>query len=73
VPVGVQTAALDLFEGALEGLRLVEVEFTSDEAMEAFEPPAWFGDEVTDDVRYTNAHLAAHGLEARPDPDADTG
>ena len=72
VPVGEQTAELDLFEGALEGLRLVEVEFTSDEAMEAFEPPAWFGDEVTDDVRYTNAHLAAHGLEARPDPDADT-
>ena len=67
VPVGEQTAEIDLFEGALEGLRLVEVEFASDQAMEEFEPPDWFGDEVTDDIRYTNAHLAVHGLEPLPD------
>ena len=32
--------------------------------MWAFEPPGWFGGEVSDDVRFTNAHLAVHGLES---------
>jgi adenylate cyclase len=41
---------------------LVEVEFDSDEAMAGFDPPAWFGIEVTDDRRYTNAGLALDGL-----------
>ena len=54
-------AELDLFGGALDGRRLVEVEFTTDEAAREFEPPAWFGREVTDDGRYTNASLARHG------------
>jgi CYTH domain-containing protein/CHAD domain-containing protein len=70
VPVGEHTAELDVFEGPLEGLWLVEVEFTSEEAMWDFEPPAWFGDEVTDDVRYTNAHIAVHGMESTPGPPA---
>jgi CYTH domain-containing protein/CHAD domain-containing protein len=66
VPVGEHTADLDVFEGTLEGLWMVEVEFESEEAMAEFEPPSWFGDEVTDDVRYTNAHMAVHGLAPRP-------
>jgi adenylate cyclase len=40
---------------------LVEVEFDSDAAMARFEPPRWFGDDVTDDRRYTNAALALAG------------
>jgi len=55
-------AEVDVFGGALDGLCLVEVEFDSEEEMAAFVPPAWFGDEVTDDDRFTNAHLAVHGL-----------
>jgi adenylate cyclase len=62
------TAELDLFDGALEGRRLVEVEFDDDEAAESFSAPDWFGREVTDDGRYTNASLARHGW---PDEDED--
>jgi CYTH domain-containing protein/CHAD domain-containing protein len=54
---------LDVFAGELDGLVMAEVEFDSDDALAAFEPPAWFGREVTSDVRYTNASLAVDGLE----------
>lgn len=56
-----RTAELDLFDGELAGRRLVEVEFDDDAAAAGFEPPAWFGREVTDDPRFTNASLARHG------------
>lgn len=54
-------AELDLFDGDLSGRRLVEVEFTSDEQAHGFEPPAWFGREVTEDGRFTNSSLARNG------------
>lgn len=54
-------AELDLFDGDLSGRRIVEVEFDEVEAADAFAPPAWFGREVTDDPRYTNASLARNG------------
>ncbi|MDR0928472.1 MAG: CYTH domain-containing protein [Oscillospiraceae bacterium] len=52
-----RTAELDVFSGALAGLALVEVEFPSVEAANAFIPPDWFGQEVTGDKRYTNQNL----------------
>lgn len=55
------TAELDLFAADLEGHRVVEVEFDDDASADAFEPPDWFGREITDDVRYNNASLARHG------------
>jgi len=55
------TAELDLYEGSLAGRRLVDVEFDSDAAANDFEPPDWFGREVTDDNRYTNSSLARFG------------
>ena len=58
IPIGGADAELDVFAGDLTGLVLVEVELDSDEAMAAFEPPDWFGREVTDDDRYSNASLA---------------
>lgn len=58
---GGHVAELDLFDGDLTGRRIVEVEFDSDEAAGAFDPPEWFGREVTDDGRYSNASLAAGG------------
>lgn len=54
-------AELDLFDGDLAGRRLVEVEFDDEPAAASFEPPTWFGREVTTDVRYTNAALASDG------------
>ncbi len=62
VPVGEYVAELDIFEGALAKLRMVEVEFPSVEASQAFVPPAWFGVEVTEDKRYKNKWLAENGL-----------
>lgn len=62
VPVSDHVAELDRFEGELEGLQLVEVEFTSVAASRKFAPPDWFGDEVTDDNRYKNKWLAANGI-----------
>lgn len=62
IPVEGAEAELDVFAGELTGLVLVEVELDSDEAMAAFRPPAWFGPEVTDDGRYSNASLAVRGF-----------
>ncbi len=61
IPVGGADAELDVFAGELAGLVLVEVELDSEEAMAAFEPPPWFGSEVTDDDGYSNASLAVEG------------
>lgn len=61
LPVGAHTAELDCFEGDLAGLTLVEVEFDSVAASTAFDPPDWFGREVTEDECYKNKHLAVHG------------
>jgi CYTH domain-containing protein len=54
-------AELDRFHGELAPLLVVEVEFPSTAAMDDFEPPDWFGDDVTDDARYANASLALAG------------
>ncbi len=40
-------AELDLFEGSLRGLKIVEVEFPDQRTAESFVPPAWFGKDVT--------------------------
>ena len=47
---------VDVFGGANAPLIVAEVELTR--ASEPFERPAWVGEEVTDDRRYLNAHLA---------------
>ncbi len=57
-------AELDQFDGELAGKRIVEVEFDSDDAADVFVPPSWFGREITDDGRYTNAALAQAGWPA---------
>lgn len=51
-------AELDIFEGQLEGLVFVEVEFPDEEAASTFIPPEWFGIDVTWDKRYTNYYLS---------------
>ncbi len=42
------TAEIDIYEGNLKGLSVVEVEFPDIEAYKKFETPVWFGKEVTD-------------------------
>jgi adenylate cyclase len=56
------TIELDVYSGELEGLVVAEVEFADERAANAFEPPDWFGREVTDDARYKNQALAREGL-----------
>ena len=52
------TAELDIFEGNLAPLRLVEVEFDSVEKANAFTPPEWFGEDVTNSGKYHNSYLS---------------
>ena len=53
---------LDLFDAPFEGLVIAEVEFGSVEEAEAFVPPAWFGEDVTDDPRYHNSYLSSGAM-----------
>ncbi|MCR5625233.1 MAG: adenylate cyclase [Lachnospiraceae bacterium] len=57
----IHTAELDIFEGDLEGLVIVEVEFRDEKASEEFKAPDWFGEDVSRDRRYTNTWLSANG------------
>ncbi|MBQ3029601.1 MAG: CYTH domain-containing protein [Agathobacter sp.] len=52
------TAELDIFQGKLAPLRLVEVEFASVEEAESFVAPEWFGDDVTESKEYHNSNLS---------------
>ncbi len=53
---------VDVYHGSLEGLKVAEVEFADRGAAESFEPPPWFGREVTDEPAYKNASLATRGV-----------
>lgn len=55
---GKLTIELDVFHGTHEGLVFAEVEFPDAEQAAHFQPPTWFGDEVTQDSRYANSSLA---------------
>ncbi len=52
------TAELDVFEGELASLTLVEVEFENVEEAGAFQPPEWFGEDVTGSGNYHNSTLS---------------
>jgi len=52
------TAELDIFEGELAGLVLAEVEFPSQSSIQKFCIPDWFGQDVSDDICYTNSYLS---------------
>lgn len=56
--LGRDTVQIDVYAGALQGLILAEVEFASEEAARRFQPPAWFGEELTDDPAYRSRTLA---------------
>lgn len=52
------TIELDIFHDDYEGLWLAEVEFDSEEAANTFQPPVWFGKDVTFDGRYHNSFMS---------------
>ncbi len=51
-------AEMDIFKEQLSGLVLVEVEFKDEQQGQDFIPPSWFGEDVSEDSRYRNVHLA---------------
>lgn len=60
-------AELDIFEGSLTGLVIVEVEFPNIEAAIRFKPLEWFGEDISNDKRYTNHYLATRGWDRNED------
>ncbi len=56
VPVGRHVWEIDVFEGANTGLVVAEIELEHED--DAFETPAWLGEEVSHDPRYFNMNLA---------------
>jgi Uncharacterized protein conserved in bacteria len=51
-------AEVDIFEGDLAPLTLVEVEFTDEKSANSFIAPKWFGKEVTNEDTYQNSVLS---------------
>ena len=49
---------VDIYRGRHEGLVVAEVEFPDTARCRRFEPPWWFGREVTGEKRYSNVRLA---------------
>lgn len=49
---------LDIFQGDLEGLIYLEVEFKDEESASAFQAPDFFGEEITGKKGYSNADLS---------------
>ena len=49
---------LDVFHDRLEGLVFAEVEFSDEEDALGFQPPDWFGENISQDERYTNSFLS---------------
>lgn len=51
-------AEMDVFHGNLEGLVFLEVEFPDVESSEKFDPPEWFGKDISFDSRFDNTLLS---------------
>jgi len=58
VPLGGRLWSLDLFEGLLGGLELVEIEAPDEASLAALVPPRWATKEITHDARYQCGALA---------------
>ncbi len=52
------TIEIDVYGGVNDGIVVAEVEFADEEQCSNFQPPDWFGEEVTNDPRYSNVVLA---------------
>ncbi len=52
------TVELDVFQAPFAPLIIAEVEFPDEEMANAFLPPSWLGEDVTNDTAYHNATLS---------------
>lgn len=59
IPLPPYTVEMDVFEEPFHDMVMAEVEFPSVEDALAFTPPSWFGEDVTEDRRFHNAHMSA--------------
>ena len=62
IPFGKLTIELDIFAPPFDPLILAEVEFESTDEANAFVPPEWFGEDVTNENEYTNAAISKKRL-----------
>jgi adenylate cyclase len=67
VPLGGLTADVDEYLGDLAGLLVAEVEFPDEATADGFEPPAWFGREVTSEGAFSARSLACDGRPGKGD------
>ncbi|MDQ2867619.1 MAG: adenylate cyclase [Verrucomicrobiota bacterium] len=58
VPYEGHIIEIDIYRGINHGLVVAEVEFRNMKAYARFQPPDWFGREVTGRARYSNVRLA---------------
>ena len=58
VPWNNHTIEIDVYGGSNKGIVVAEVEFKNETDCRDFQPPEWFGEEVTNDPRYSNPVLA---------------
>ncbi len=66
LPDGNYTIELDIFSGTFEGLYLAEVEFPTEDAALSYQPPEWFGPDVSNENTFHNSTLSkmsAHNLQ----------
>ena len=68
IPLPPYTVEMDIFREPFDDMVLAEVEFPTEEEALAFTPPAWFGEDVTEDRRYHNSYMsraryAGHSFE----------
>lgn len=61
IPHGKLTIELDKYRG-FKDFYTVEVEFKTAKRANKFNPPKWFGRELTEDVRYSSNSLATKGM-----------
>ena len=58
IPFEGYTIELDVFDAPFAPLIIAEVEFSTKEEAEGFQPPAWFLDDVTYNTEYHNSTLS---------------
>lgn len=52
------TIELDIFKKTFDGIVIAEIEFTSSDEAENFNPPDWFGDDVTRNIYFHNSYMS---------------
>jgi CYTH domain-containing protein len=63
IPYEAYVIELDVFDPPFAPLILAEVEFSTEEEATLFEPPVWFGEDVTYNPSYTNAAISQRSFE----------